>query len=151
MIDLKNEGEAAYRALSEMLEDYRWLLEGENPAIRIFLSGDRPIQFALADPDRLMGIDGRPSDLGQGYDADFIPVISQRYGKVLNWNGRGPIPSGEREKLASLVAQTHAEGKRLRLWASPETEEAWQTLLELGVDLINTDRLEELDMFLMKR
>ncbi|MEM6342233.1 MAG: endonuclease/exonuclease/phosphatase family protein [Bacteroidota bacterium] len=148
MIDLKNEGERCYVELNRLLEEYRWLLVGEKPALKIFLSGNRPIEYALKDSNRFVGIDGRPEDLGQGYSADFMPVISQRFGKVLNWNGRGDIPSGEREKLANLVEKAHAEGKKVRLWASPETEAAWQTLLEIGVDMINTDDLEGLRAFL---
>ncbi|MEL7535167.1 MAG: hypothetical protein AAFN10_27940 [Bacteroidota bacterium] len=150
MIDLKNNGEACYQALTSLLEEYRWMLIGEKPALKIFLSGNRPIKLAANDPNRMMGIDGRPEDLGKGYSADFMPVISQRYGKVLNWNGRGEIPAGEREKLQALVDQAHAEGKRVRLWASPETETAWQTLLEVGVDMINTDDLEGLRAFMIQ-
>ncbi|MFK7924240.1 MAG: endonuclease/exonuclease/phosphatase family protein [Bacteroidia bacterium] len=150
MIDLKNEGDQSYRALSLLLQEYHWMLEGDNPALRIFLSGNRPIDLASIDLNRIMGIDGRPEDLGRDYSTDFMPVISQRYGKLVNWGGRGEIPAKEREKLQMLVDQAHAEGKRVRLWASPETEIAWKTLLDIGVDMINTDDLEGLRRFMLR-
>ena len=151
MIDLKNEGENTYRRLKEELSDFEYLLKARRnqaPPIMIFLSGDRPISTVQNDPSRLLGIDGRPDDLGKGFDAAFMPVVSQRYGKILTWNGKGEIPEKELKKLQDLVEKTHAEGKKLRLWASPETEACWEVLLKAGVDMINTDELARLQQFL---
>ena len=151
MIDLKNEGEDTYKRLKEELSSFEYLLKprgNQAPPLMIFLSGDRPISTVKNDPERLVGIDGRPKDLGKGYDSEFMPVISQRYGKVLSWNGKEEIPSRELQKLKELVEKTHAEGKKLRLWASPETENCWKVLLDVGVDLINTDELARLQQFL---
>jgi hypothetical protein len=48
-----------------------------------------------------------------------------------------------------LVAQTRAQGRRLRFWATPDTPEVWQVLREEGVDLIGTDHLVGLRDFLL--
>lgn len=151
MIDIKHEGIATYEALKKMCKPYLPLLEGENPPLKIFLSGARPIEQMLADKHVFMGIDGRPEDIGKGYSAADMPVISQRYGKITKWKGKTPISEEEFQVLKNLADACHKEGKKLRLWASPETELAWKTLLDAGIDLLNTDKLEEMDLFLQAR
>lgn len=151
MIDLKHNGEAAYQALKKLLQPYEWLLKGPHPPLRIFLSGARPVAVMLADTASWLGIDGRPEHLGQGIPAHKMPVISQRFNKVVNWSGKGPMPVSALEKLQTLTRQAHAEGKQVRLWATPEQESLWTTLLNAGVDYINTDELARLQAYLQKR
>jgi hypothetical protein len=40
-------------------------------------------------------------------------------------------------------------GKLLRLWAIPDNAAAWQRLQQLGVDIINTDKVEECREFFL--
>jgi hypothetical protein len=77
-----------------------------------------------------------------------MPVISENYNKILTWNGKGSPSKEDLRKLTDLSSRVHAENKKLRLWAIPDNENAWNVLLEAGVDLINTDRLKELNIFL---
>ncbi|MEM7370503.1 MAG: endonuclease/exonuclease/phosphatase family protein [Bacteroidota bacterium] len=153
MIDIKNEGKASYTILQEQLKEYRWMLASPSkPAngIHIFLSGARPVQLIREDASRCVGIDGRPEHLGQGFTVEQMPVISQQYGKILSWRGQGKIPKKDLQKLRTLVQAAHAEGKKVRLWASPEKENVWTTLLEAGVDFLNTDELSHLQGFLQR-
>jgi glycerophosphoryl diester phosphodiesterase len=154
MIDIKHEGEATWAALQAALAPYAWMLEpgaDGTPPLMIFLSGDRP-ESLRRDPASLpIGLDGRPEDLGTGIPASRMPVISQRYGALLSWNGQGEIPAKDRQTLDQLVAAAHAEGKQVRLWASPEKESVWNWLLDSGVDLINTDALTRLQALLDAR
>lgn len=152
MIDLKNEGAASYQSLKVLLQDYEDLLKGPKPALKIFLSGNRPIDLMKGDTSyHFLSLDGRPEDLGKGYEADFMPVISQRFSKIISWKGKSPISEEDFLTLKKLADACHAEGKKLRLWASPETEVCWETLLKAGIDLINTDKLMELETFLIER
>ncbi|MEM6804211.1 MAG: hypothetical protein AAF696_22595 [Bacteroidota bacterium] len=152
MIDVKNEGEASYHQLKVLLQAYTDLLEGPTPALKIFLSGNRPIELMHQDSSyHFLSLDGRPEDLGKGYSSDFMPVISQRFSKIISWKGKNPASKEDFDTLKMLADSCHAEGKKLRLWASPETELAWETLLKAGVDLINTDKLGDLEAFLNKR
>ena len=41
-------------------------------------------------------------------------------------------------------------GKLLRLWAIPDNAAAWQRLQQLGVDIINTDKVGECREFFFK-
>ncbi|MEZ4919153.1 MAG: hypothetical protein R2792_08615 [Saprospiraceae bacterium] len=149
MIDMKTEAEPGYVALNALLSKYPEIIE--NPSIVIFLSGRRPLQTMLADSTRCISADGRPSHLGQGYSPEFMPVISTNYRSLFKWNGNGEMPIEELTALKILADRVHAEGKKFRLWATPETTNCWDTLLDAGVDLINTDCLEELSDFLEKK
>ncbi|MEO1451603.1 MAG: hypothetical protein AAFV07_18885, partial [Bacteroidota bacterium] len=144
MLDLKQAGVENYEALISFLEPYAWMFSGKTAPLRLFLSGGRPVEYMLREPTLWVGIDGRPEHLGQGILAEQMPVISQRYGKLFSWKGRGDMPVKERQQLKELVARVHHEDKKLRLWATPESTELWQVFMDEGVDFINTD---ELNMF----
>lgn len=157
MVDIKTKGLPTYEALKPLLQQYKeilWHVEHGKVnwgPVRIFLSGNRPIAQVQADNPQWVSIDGRPSDIGKGYSADFMPVISDNYRRHLSWRGKtdGPKPE-EWNKLTEWIEQAHQEGKRVRLWASPENEQVWSKLREAGVDLLNTDKLSELRTFLLK-
>lgn len=150
MIDIKRNGSDAYQLLKTQLAEYDYLLRPKGGPVTVFLSGARPLELIQQDPHRLVGIDGRPEDLGKDYPPALMPVVSQRYGKLIGWRGNGEIPEADLQTLTSLVQQAHAEGKKVRLWASPEKEAVWEVLLRAGVDFINTDKLEQLREFLEK-
>ncbi len=149
MIDIKARGNAVFQALKDQLRPYHDLFL--RAGIQVFLSGDRPIEAVLADPERLMGLDGRPSDLGKGFDPETMPVVSDNYHNHLKWRGEGEMPPAEKAYLIRLVETVHAEGKKLRLWASPDKPEVWEALYGAGVDLINTDDLPGLQAFLIEK
>jgi hypothetical protein len=99
--------------------------------------------------------DGRLSDLGSGAPASLIPLISDRWTSHFTWMGDGPMPDEERQKLHDIVAQAHADGQRVRFWATPDTpgpmrDAIWRELIAADVDLINTDDLAGLQSFLLE-
>lgn len=147
MIDIKRDGEAVYPVLKAQLQPY--VQQFQAAGITILLSGSRPVRQVLEAGDSFIALDGRPGDLGKGIPASLMPVVSDRYGKHLSWRGRSEMPPAEQARLRELADQIHAEGKKLRLWASPEKEKVWEALLESGADLINTDRLSRLRRFLV--
>jgi len=156
MIDIKTEAEATYQLLKQQLAEYQSMLsidgkgQYQTGAVTVFLSGNRPMATISGESMRMVGLDGRPEDLGKNYASDLMPVISENYYKVIRWNGEGEIAAADYQKLTELTAKAHAEGKKVRLWASPDQENAWATLKKAGVDLINTDRLPELKEYLLK-
>lgn len=155
MLDFKTEAEATYSLLKEKLTDYQSMLthvengELSKGAVTIFLSGNRPIATVQQESKSLVAIDGRPDDLGKNYSSTLMPFISQHFRAVVNWDGEGDIPAPELQKLTELTAKAHAENKKVRLWASPESEKVWQVLIQAEADLINTDQLPELRSFLI--
>ncbi len=157
MIDFKTGGPATYARLREELEPFRDLLRhpatGRGGPVTIFISGGkaRPFYAILSDPQAPVALDATPEELGLGIPANVCPVVSVAYGKVLAWRGEGDPSPEETTRLRTLVRDAHAEGKKVRLWAAPQTERVWAWLLDQGVDLLNVDDLARLQVFLAGR
>lgn len=141
MIDIKTDSVATWQLLKQQLQRYRSMLATPDHTgpVTVFISGNRAMQQILHEP--LAAVDGRPQDLGRGYSSAQMPVISQAFGAVVAWDGQGNMPEDAYRTIRMLANKAHAEGKKLRLWAIPDRPAVWQSLLEAGVDLINTDRL----------
>jgi len=154
LIDFKTEAEPTYAALRSLLYAYRPMLTSfesgaiKTNAITIIISGNRPRETLLAEKSRYAAFDGRLADLGKALPVSFMPLVSDNWNLHFSWKGAGEFPADQRQKLESIVSKAHAENRRLRFWASPDTKAAWCALREAGVDLINTDNLGELATFL---
>jgi glycerophosphoryl diester phosphodiesterase len=153
MIDIKTKGEETFLALVKTLSTYQEALNipKRKGAIQVFISGNRPIELIRNDPQHLSAIDGRPEDLEKGFSSDEMPVISENYKKIMKWDRNGPPPHEELNRIKELASKVHKENKKLRLWGIPDNENTWQVLLDAGVDLINTDKLRELSLFLTSK
>jgi len=148
MIDIKTNGEETYKKLIEVLNPYHDILTKDKPPLIIIISGNRPVETIVRDKRHWVALDGRPYELGKGYDNKIMPIVSIDFKSLSSWKGKGDISTEDLNKITSLAQQVHQERKRLRLWAIPDEPLAWETLLNAGVDLINTDRLEELSNFI---
>ena len=85
-----------------------------------------------------------------------MPLVSDNWTKLFTWQGIGSMPEAERTKLHAYVAEAHANGYRVRFWATPDQPGAardavWSELADAGVDHINTDDLAGLQQFLTAR
>jgi hypothetical protein len=94
-------------------------------------------------------MDGRLGDLEANPSPHFIPLISDNWSPHFRWRGAqdGPFPEAERAKLRLLVQRAHDQGRRLRLWNTPDSPVAWKELADAGLDLLNTDDLPGLAAF----
>jgi glycerophosphoryl diester phosphodiesterase len=157
LIDFKADGAATYEALRVKLEPYREMLAGFrggafcDGAVQIVVSGDRPVAEIIADADRLVGIDGRLSDLESNLPSETLPLISDRWDSHFKWRGVGTIGETERQHLRDIVRKAHHADRRVRFWATPESEAVWDELVSAGVDHINTDQLDRLSRYLQVR
>ena len=161
LIDIKSGDVATYKAVHEELEDYADLFTKFGPrgvrngAVTAIVSGNRPRAYMEAQKVRYAAYDGRiPDDLGGAQNPQtFVPLVSQNWTRLFTWQGVGPMPETERQKLHEIVATAHANGQRVRFWATPEVpvarEAVWQELVAAKVDYINTDNLAELQSFLL--
>lgn len=156
LVDIKREGSKVFELLKKKLEKYRSILccveDGvyQKRAVQIVISGDRPVRLIKNDPDRIMSIDGRLSDLDSDLVPELMPLISDRWGSHFKWRGRGEMPENERRLLKKYVAAAHRANRKLRFWATPDSEAVWRELAAAKVDLINTDNLKVLQTFLTK-
>ena len=153
LIDIKTEAEPTYEALKPILAEYRAMLTSfrgrqiQTNAIRIVLSGERPIATVSNEVDRLAAIDGRIDDLGGASPVFVTPLVSDNWTKLFKWRGVGEMPDPEKALLREFVAKAHQQGRQLRLWAAPDLPSAWKLQKEMGVDFVNTDRLKQLADF----
>jgi hypothetical protein len=156
LIDVKTEADPTYLALDKVLDRYDDILsvvrDGklEEKAVTAVVTGNRAQERIAGQEVRHAGIDGRPSDLDSTAPAHRVPWISARWDSLFRWKGEGPLPDEECARLADIVRKAHAHGRLVRFWATPESPVVWKELRAAGVDLLNTDKLAELQQFLME-
>lgn len=154
LVDIKADATASYRALARLLAEYQDIVsvvrDGrlQAKAVTVVVSGDRAREVIAADNPRFVGIDGRLSDLDSNEPADLLPLISDNWTQHFRWRGQGAFPEDERQKLCEIVRRAHDRGRRVRFWATPESQTLWQELVNANVDLINSDDLAGLARFL---
>ena len=155
LIDIKSDGSETYRALRQLLTEYKDILGCMQDsrmtagAMTVVISGNRAIDRISADKVRCAGIDGRLSDLDSRIPSHLMPLISDNWEEHFEWRGDGTMPKEERIRLREIVRKAHRFGRMVRFWAAPDNAAVWEELYRAGVDLINTDRLVRLDSFLL--
>lgn len=155
LIDLKSDAAGTYAVLEPLLRKYRELLtrftdtNATPGAVTVILSGARPVDQVRTSPERWCGIDGRLPDLAANPSPFLVPLVSDNWRPTFPWFTEGALSAADRERLRELVRQAHSQGRQIRFWGVPDHESAWRELQEAGVDLINTDRLQELRRFLL--
>ncbi len=66
------------------------------------------------------------------------------YASFFTWDGRGTLPASQKRQLDNLVNGAHTLGRRLRIYANPETPEYWKAAKAAKVDFIGGDDLAAL-------
>ena len=157
LIDVKSDAEATYAALREVLKEYGDMLtvfrngSVQAKAITVIISGNRAATTMAAESVRYAAVDGRIEDLESNAPGSLIPLVSDNWTKVFKWHGTDPLPDDERHHLKQIVEKAHAQGRKVRFWATPDKPEVWAALFDAGVDLINTDDLAGLQKFLLSQ
>lgn len=155
MIDIKTDACNTYAALLPLLQKYNSILSTfENGAfiqrnVTIVITGHKPYTNIISNKYRIAFIDEDLRQTGTDTTSNTYLTASCKYSALLQWKGEGPMPENEKKRLAIFVDQAHAFGRKVRLWASPENSAVWQALLNCKVDLINTNKLKELQIFLV--
>jgi hypothetical protein len=155
LIDVKTEAKATYEILDSLLARYADILTSvrdgkcQRRAVTVVVSGNCARDSIRAQKVRFAAIDGGIGDLDSRAPAHLIPYISDSWSRRFRWGGQGEMPPEVRELLRVIVAKAHKQGRLVRFWATPERPELWRELRAAGVDLINTDRLDELRRFLL--
>jgi len=155
MIDVKTGSDDTYRALERMLDKYRSILTSYDDgkvvyrAVTVVISGHKPYKMLEAQQTRLAFIDEDLRKVARDTTStNIFTMASCKYSRLLSWDGKGPMPIFQRERLCRFVAMAHRMGSKVRLWASPDRKLVWDELLKCGVDLINTDHLSTLKNYL---
>jgi alkaline phosphatase len=137
MIDLKTEAITTLNVLVFKLKKYPKLIACKT--LMITVSGNTPAPALWKNYPDFIHFDGR---LGITYTTDQqkrIRLISASFQSYSKWTGKEPLKDADKEKLVALIESAHAIKKPFRFWAIPDFENGWRTLMELGVDIVNTD------------
>lgn len=148
MIDLKTEGSSTLKALSELLKGYPELIQCKN--LRVTVSGNMPSPDQWTNYPSYIYFDGRPNITYTEEQWKRITLVSSSFRDYSLWNGKGLIVKAERDRLVKVIDAAHAKGKPVRFWAMPDFTNAWIRLIELKVDVLNTDHVQELSEFLVQ-
>lgn len=156
LIDIKSDGEEAYKALDvllrqrpEIFSEYR---DGKviERAITVVISGACPRETIEKQESRFAFVDGRKEDIEAGSPtaASLAPLFSEAWTTFFSWAGAGEMPAPQREKLREIVMRAHAKGMTVRFWGAPQLESIWKEQRDAGVDWINVDDLDRGSRFL---
>ena len=139
MIDIKENGEAGIAQLIELVSAHRPVFDRSlNPkAVQLVISGDRgPSAKWTFYPANIL-FDGRPNEVYDSVTWQRVAFISDSYLRYKN-----PRESSSR-LIVQVVKKVHGVGKLFRLWASPDDPDSWKLQQQQGIDIINTDKVEE--------
>lgn len=149
LIDIKTDAIKTIDQLVKTLLNYPTIIN--NKYIKIVLSGNAPSPEKFDKYPDFIWFDGR---LNLNYTANQlsrVAIISEDYYKVIDFKPKWPLDSLTISKVKQFIDKVHALGKPVRLWASPDNPAAWEVFITSGVDYINTDKINELADYLIKR
>jgi hypothetical protein len=149
LIDLKTGYQETLPALLKALKPYRNMLMPKGN-VQVVISGNTPPPAQFADYPNYLYFDGRPENSYTPDQNKRLGMISQSFRKYSQWKGQGEIPEEDKARLQMVVDQVHSQNKRIRFWATPDTESAWRLMMDLNADYINTDSIQALSTFLQK-
>lgn len=148
LIDLKTAVEPTLSLLVEKLEKYPDVFDSKGNAIRIVITGNRPVPSDFNKYPLFISFDGNISLKYDDQQLKRIALYSENLKDFTRWNGKGPIIQKEEKRLRQIIDSVHGINKKIRFWNAPDEAEAWKTLMILKVDYINTDRIQELSTYL---
>lgn len=155
LVDVKSDAGTTYAALRNVLKEFADVLtvfrsDGTTTnAVTVIISGNRDRNVMANETVRYAALDGRLEDLDSNASSRFIPLVSESWSQLFKWRGAGPMPKEEHQNLQQTVTKAHAQGRKVRFWATPDQPEVWKELLDAGVDLLNADDLAGLQKFLL--
>ena len=144
MIDIKENGEAVIAELIKLVSTHRSVFDRSvnTKAVQLVISGNRgPSSKWISYPPYIF-FDGRPNEKYDSITLQRVAVISDSY---FNYAGKQ-----DSSFIEPLVKKVHSMGKLLRLWGSPDNPDAWKRQQQLGIDIINTDKVEECSRYFLK-
>lgn len=148
LIDFKTSGVPTMQTLIRQLEKYPAITS--NPQVQIVISGSRPEASRWKNYPAWILFDGLPFQIYTAAQLERIPLFSDSFRNYTKWDGKGGLPPGDLEKVQAVLRKVHGMSKKFRFWATPDDVNAWKTMIGLGVDYINTDKVDALADYLQR-
>lgn len=150
LIDLKTPARLSLPLLVRALSVYPDIF-GAGGVVKVVVSGNVPAPDQFSQYPDWLQFDGRPEMAYTPEQLAHVGLISQAFPYYTRWNGKGLIVKKERARIQAVIQQVHRQGKKIRFWATPDNINTWKTLMNMGVDYINTDQIAALGHFLKQR
>lgn len=154
MVEMKsNNRDEAMKALVSLFKEHAELFDPNvNPnAIHITITGSY-----MPTPEMF---ESYPSYIQFDGDIDFeytpeqlkrVALFSTNFKRFSVWNGKGFIVKDELANIKDAIKRAHSLGKPIRFWGAPDGVTAWNLFYSLGIDYINTDKIEQCADFFTK-
>jgi alkaline phosphatase len=146
MIDLKTDAGATLGALARLLKKYPLIIKCKT--LNITVSGNMPPPDQWTSYPTFIKFDGRPGIVYTDKQLARITLISASFKSYTQWNGNGSLPKEDRDKITEVIRSAHQKNKPFRFWATPDFANAWMKMMDLDVDVLNTDNVTQLSDFL---
>ncbi len=150
LIDIKENHQAALPILVKQLKPLRHLLRTttKQGQLTIIISGNRPQPADYQRYPDFIFFDDHFRVQHTHEQWQRVALVSTSFTTYSTWNGKGVLPKKDFARIQGLIDSVHAAGKLVRFWAAPDTKTSWLALMDMGVDVVGTDRVEELGTFL---
>jgi alkaline phosphatase len=146
MIDIKSDAASTLVKLVEKLKSFPTLINSNS--LQIVISGNRPPPSSFKDWPEWIKFDGEFSKEYKASELERVVMFSDNFARYSSWKGEGEFPEKERQLIQEQINKAHQLKRTVRFWNAPDNLNSWKAFVELGVDYINTDRIEELGTFL---
>ena len=149
MLDIKTDAYKTLDAIVELLDHYlKYLKPYDQTGVSVVISGNRPKEMDYDQYPKHIQFDCQNIITMPQDKWDRVAMISTNFKNLSNWNGKEEPKN--LEKVEKFIDSAKQFGKPIRLWATPDTEKAWKTLMDLGIDFINTDNPKLVAAFLRR-
>lgn len=148
LIDFKTAGVPTMRTLIAQLQAFPEIIT--HPKIKLVISGSRPDPALWKQYPPYIWFDGIPTASYTNEQLSRIALISDNFRSYAKWNGNGTLSSEEELRIRTVIGKVHGMNKPFRFWATPDNSNTWETMMKLGVDYLNTDKIDALADYLEK-
>jgi alkaline phosphatase len=151
LIDIKENYELSLQILLKEIEPLKKYLVTSKDAdkpLTILISGERPPPAEYINYPSYIFFD---DDLKLHHNEEEwkrVGQVSLSFERYTSWKGENEIDKKDKKLLQHIVDTVHHAGKTIRFWAAPDNEASWKLQMKLGVDLIGTDQIDKLAIFL---
>jgi alkaline phosphatase len=153
LVDIKEDYKNSLAILLQELRPLKkYLVSDKNPQnpLAILISGERPPPAEYKNYPGYIFFDDDLKLFHSPAEWKRVGLVSLSFQRYSSWNGDGEIPDNDKQKLVHVIDSVHQGGKKIRFWAAPDNQNSWRRQMDLGVDLIGTDKIQELSSFLSK-
>ncbi|HZW70249.1 MAG TPA: phosphatidylinositol-specific phospholipase C/glycerophosphodiester phosphodiesterase family protein [Hanamia sp.] len=151
LVDIKEDYKNSLAILLQELKPLKkYLVSDKNPQnlLTILISGERPPPAEYKNYPGYIFFDDDLKIPHSPEEWKRVGLVSLSFQRYSQWNGEGEIPGNDKQKLLHVIDSVHQAGKKIRFWAAPDNQNSWLKQMELNVDLIGTDKIQELSEYI---